>query len=561
MSDFIYKNVDRNNCFYEYFLRTKILDIKGNIPENELIERISHLANFAWRNHSGFFSDGRIENILFSYGKNLETCVDRGKIDKQLAGLLPDDKNDYSIIHVATKLFGVGGHTRALYQFIKRHEGGRQLLILTGQSKQNVPEWFREGIENVKLLSLDSIGSTFERAYILRHLANRAKHVVLYHHPDDVVPVIALSHNTRPPVILLDHAHSWFWLGASIIDMVLAPSEFHKKFTLAKRPLKNVIYFPFTQLEDLDGGFSPDDKLAAKKQLGLNPATLCMMTIGTTEKFVPNAHYNFYTTAKKIIKRFDTVELFVIGVQENSAIREKYNLHSTRIHFLGFVDDPTDYYKAADICLDALPQPSLGGTIYAALIGLACPMFKYGASNVFNGKNLFTSSLYGRYVGMVNSEAEYLDKLEFLADNHLIRIGIAEEIRSEYLAISTKESLAKTVKETLSSAKFLKHTPLPIPDGKYFRDADSAEIADAGFVQNLHGTFMHFDRYLTLWDKLTFLTKLLISPCYSRDVIKLVVTILRNRMKLSGFFFSRPGGFYGSTDCILSPPISPHSGK
>ncbi len=559
MSVYSFNNLCRNNCFYDYFINKKILDIAGELPEKDLIERISFLANFAWRNHPGYYSDGRIENILFNYGMHLESHCDRVKTEAQTAGLFSGEK-EYSIIHVATKLFEVGGHTRALYQFIKRHEDNRQLVVLTGQNLQNVPRWFTEGIESVPIISLNSIESLFERAGVLRQLAGMAACVVLYHHPDDPVPVIALSHDTKPPVLLLNHAHSWFWLGASIIDMVLAPSEFHARFTLATRPLKNVSYFPFTQLDDLDTGFGHKDKRGAKQKLGMNPDAICVMTIGTPEKFIPNAGYNFYRTAQKIVERFDTVELFVIGVSENSELRKQYGISSQKIHFLGFVDDPTDYYRASDICLDALPQPSLGGTIYAALIGLACPVFKYGASNVFNGKNFFTASLYRRYIGTVNNELEYLDTLGFLIDNPELRIRIAEEIRDEYIRISTKESLAKTVKDTLHAARFLKHEPHGIPTGNYYCDSDSAEIADSGFVQNIHTTLHHFDRYLTRWDKVVILTRLLMLSEHSREVVLLVMTMLKNKLKSFGFYFSK-GGCYGANDRILPPPIPSHPGK
>lgn len=285
------------------------------------------------------------------------------------------------------------------------------------------------------------------------------------------------------------------------------------------------------------------------------------MTIGTLEKFIPNDQYNFYRTARKIMRRFDDVDLYVIGISENEELRNKYQLDAERVHLLGYIDDPTAYYKAADICLDALPQPSLGGTIYAALIGLACPLFKYGNSHVFNGMNLFTAALYRQHVGAVHSEQQYLEKLAFLIANPAIRISIASEIRAEYSAVSSKERLAATIKEALRDAQELRHQPHAIPDGFYFRDADSAEIADAGCCTAINDRMMPFDAYLGIRDKLAILAGLLLKPACVGAVLSFAGQALLRKVKarISSRGFSRR--LYGTRDCIVSAPVSPHSGK
>ena len=51
------------------------------------------------------------------------------------------------------------------------------------------------------------------RAFILRYISGFFQKVILYHHPYDVVPIMAFSHDKGPPVIIENHAHSWFWLA------------------------------------------------------------------------------------------------------------------------------------------------------------------------------------------------------------------------------------------------------------------------------------------------------------------------------------------------------------
>jgi hypothetical protein len=198
---------------------------------------------------------------------------------------------------------------------------------------------------------------------------------------------------------------------------------------------------------------------------------------------------------------------------------------------MGFLSDPSEYYKAADICLEALPQPSIGATGYAALIGMACPLLKYGAGNVFNTKNFWEPKLYDKYIGNMRDEREYLEKLEFLINNPKVRIEIAEEIREEYLRAFSKDVLAKNIKEVLDLVNNMKHAPRQIPDGFFFYDADSAEIAETSSLQDLYSITRHFKSYLTIKDRIAIISSLSIKFIYFIDILKLTLTLLKNRVK------------------------------
>lgn len=532
--DSVFRNIERNKIFYEFFLQRKILEEVNKISEVELLGRIVFLGRFAWRNHAGYYTDGRLENILFDYGKGLENYIDLAKVESLIGGV-SSPEGPYSTVHVATELGAVGGHTRVLWQLLKRHKECHQVLILTGQSVEDVPDWFVEDIGDVKILSLNSIKSLFERAYALRNLSMNSKRIILHHHPDDGVPVIAFAHDNCPPVLLLNHAHSWFWFGSSVADMVLALSGFHQDFTLKTRPVERTYCLICTQLDDVVGSFTPDDKLDAKVKLNIDPETICIITIGTPEKFVPNTKYNFYKTSKKIVEMYDNVQLYVIGVDDSQNIREKYDIKTNRIHFLGFVNDPSDYYRAADICLDALPQPSFGGTSYAALVGLACPLFKYGVANVFDLRNLVEAKLYDKYIGTVADEKAYLDKLGFLIKNPDIRWQIAEEIKDFYLFISSDDAFAKSYGQLMNISSNLKHSPRKIPSGIYFDDLNSVEIADTSFVQNLSDAFSYFARYLNRKDKIDIFLRFFIKPMHFFDVLKVGVGWLLKKTKTRYF--------------------------
>lgn len=505
-----WKILYRNKVFYDYFLEKKILQARPSLSEEELLARIEFLVRFSSRNHPGYYSDGRLENILLELGRGLAERIPAATARRLEQGIGLTDE-PVAVLHVATRVWEAGGHTRIIHQFLKRHQGGKQLLLLTEQDAAEVPAWLVEENPEVTILSLAGIASPFERAHLLRKLAGRCHCVLLHHHPGDVVPVLAFAEPGLPSVAVDNHAHSWLWLGASVTDLVLCLSRFHTRFTARVRPVANCQWFPFTQIEDLEPEFDLQEKEAARRRLGVAPGRTCLIAIGTAEKFVPNSGYDFYRTAGKIMDKFPEVELHIVGIDDSVEVRKRYRLPE-RVRFAGVVADPGDYYRAADICLDALPQPSLGGTTYATLAGLACPLFKYGEVNMFYGLNLIDGKLYRKHVGDLRDESEFLEKLGVLIADPGLRLSIARDIREEYLEQYSRERLAGSIASALSRAATLTHAPRPIPDGPFFGDADSAEIAETSGLQELEAVFSHFSTYLDLREKMAVLLQLARIP-------------------------------------------------
>ncbi|MDD2944096.1 MAG: hypothetical protein PHC51_14160, partial [bacterium] len=340
------------------------------------------------------------------------------------------------------------------------------------------------------------------------------------------------------PVLIENHAHSWFWLGPSIADMVYSHTAFHRDFTLKTRPVSRSVYLQGIQIDDLVNEFDYTDKVKAREKLGLTPDTVCLITIGIAEKFIPNAQYDFFKTAGKILEKFKNVELFVIGIAESQRLRSKYNLHTGRIHFVGVVSDPSDYYKAADICMDALPQPSLGATLYATLIGMACPLFKYGAGTIFNTRKFLEARLYDRYIGDTDSESELLGRLEMLINNPELTVAIAKEIRDSYIESHSHEAFIANITALIDTAGKMTHTPGRIPEGVYHSDRDSAEIADICPLQDLAGMFNYFGDYFDVKDKIAILAVLSSRCMYGIDIVTFAGTALKNKVQKLGVFFN-----------------------
>jgi hypothetical protein len=293
-----------------------------------------------------------------------------------------------------------------------------------------------------------------------------------------------------------------------------------------------------SQIDNLGTTCDQKEKTRSKQKLGIDPNTICIIAIGTAEKFQPNANYNFYKTAGKIVRRFRNVKLYVIGVPESSYLRDKYNLNAETIHLVGDVTDPIEYYKAADISLDVLPTPSLGAIWISVVMGMCCPLLKYGITNVFNSNNVIESKLYEKFIGSLRNEKEYLKKLEFLISNPNIRFEIAKEIREHAIKTYSDDIITKHIEEMLDLANDIKHMPRMIPDGVYRYDNDSAEIASASLSQDLYSKNRYFQKYLNVRDEITIMLSLSTKFIYVIDVLKLALTILKNRItKLYSILF------------------------
>lgn len=95
----LYRNLDRNNFFYNYFLQNKIVDSRERLSDEELTDRIMQLARFAWRNHPGYYHDGRIENVLFEFGVKLDSYPGSDEVEYERNSLLQEHK-EISILHL-----------------------------------------------------------------------------------------------------------------------------------------------------------------------------------------------------------------------------------------------------------------------------------------------------------------------------------------------------------------------------------------------------------------------------------------------------------------------------
>lgn len=162
---------------------------------------------------------------------------------------------------------------------------------------------------------------------------------------------------------------------------------------------------------------------------------------------------------------------------------------------------------------------------------MACPLFKYGAGNIFNSRKFLEARLYDEFIGDTHDESEFLDRLGMLINNPNLSVAIAKEIRDTYIDSHSNEAFIANVTAMIDTAGTITHKPGRIPDGVYHGDCDSAEIADICPLQDLTGVFNYFGDYLDIKDKIAILALLSARLVYGIDIAKFAGISLRNKVQ------------------------------
>ncbi len=476
--------LERNRSLFHH-VKSKIdfssHDARAVTNNLKLIEK---LGRFAWRNHPGIFYDADIETLLLRYGKELEKTVDVAAIANHLNKVI-DQRKEFNTLHIATEIGSAGGHTRVINQMIRRSKEENQGFVLTGSDVSGVPEWFGKQIAPfAEIHSLLKYGSLLERATALRLLSSRFKRVIVYSHPYDVVPTLAFSNENQVPVAFENHAHSWFWYGMSVADLVFCHTEYHTEFTKKYRRAENCFHLPFTQFDDLTDLPGAERKKQAKTLLGLDSSRKVVLTVATREKYIPNGRYNYFDVITNLADQHPDTDFFIVGLNPGDPlVLPTKNIN--RIHVCGYVTDLTTHYLAADICLEAMPQPSLGVQEIAPIIGLCCPFPKFGDSKVFRSHVLDGFGHYGKYFSKPMSERVFYERMSsFLRDPNLC-LSVAEEIRADYQKNRSGEMLFRKINEMYTLLGAGSHKPKELISSPLFEDEENIEIAENSEVQNL----------------------------------------------------------------------------
>ena len=443
-----------NSSTYEWLVReARLLPRLG--PRQDPLARLASAAAFAATFHPGRFADGNVENVVFAHGAQLD-----GSRSQWQAGQTRTrpGRTLRRVLHVASHVRGVGGHSRMLHRWVSNDPGSSHSLAVLDQRDIAVPRWLIEAVEGSGGCAtvLPASWQTEQRASWLRNAAtNSADLVVLHHDGDDVIPVIALASPECAPVATLNHADHQFWLGSTVSDVVIDLRSVSCAHTKSRRfaACNTVLPIP---LKDPSGGVT---RAEARRALRIAEDCSVLISVARAEKLRPCGRYDFINTVGRILDRHADARMYVVGESLAGIRPHLRGSPHDRIHFVGSIEDPSLYFAAADIYLEPFPFGTQTALLEAALCGVAvvsayAPLFSLLVAHDDAVEDLIPTP---------ESEEAYISRVGLLLRQPDARMYLGQELQRRLTLTHVGDGWRDRLASVYSLTDGLVHQPRQIP--------------------------------------------------------------------------------------------------
>ena len=472
-----------NNLVYRSII-SNFINFSHFHPETSLAS-IQLVAEFAENHHPGCFADGAIENRALELGSDLERHHrDVTPLDIDLTGSEIRQSAARTILHIATSVIAIAGHTRTIRNWVENDPSSSHSLLLINQTTPRIPEWLIDPIRSSGglLIRLPEKAPLLAKALWVREIArSQADLVVLHHSGQDIVPTVAFAIEDCPPVAILNHADHIFWLGSSVADIIINQRSIGSRMSEQRRFVRRntTLLIPLSQ---------PSNAISrelVRERLGIPPDQIVLLSVGRAVKYQPSATHDFFATTRKILERHPEAHLYIIGVSETEAVRYQRGPTHPRVHPMGGVEDPSAYRAAADIYLEGFPFGSQTALLEAALVGIPtvaalAPPLELVVTNDDAIADLITNP---------TDEDEYIDSVSELVGDAERRRSLGSALRDRVLAQHTGEGWRRRLHGVYAEAGSLKHEPRPIPCSQYVAsETDRALSAWQAFLSGGGGS-------------------------------------------------------------------------
>ena len=425
------------------------------VTNDDVLGWASAAARFAMVFHPGRFADGAIENRALEIGNGLRSAAAGQRSQRQRNEVTGGRRR---VLHVATHVAGVGGHTRMLYHWVRSDLSSRHSILVTAQGSVPVPNWLAEAVPagGGAMTVLPETMPMSHKAVMLRSLAmDQADLVVLHHNGCDPVPTAAFATADCPPVALLNLADHQFWLGSSVADLVVSLRTTGALHAEQRRYVPRGAVLPIP----LGASGATWTRKSARQALGIPDHQVVLLSIGRGEKYRPCGPYDFVATTNKILAREQSARAYVVGDTAAGIAPHLRCKPHDRLHFVGSLDDPSRYRAAADVYLESFPFGSNTALLEAAACGLPvvpayAPLFQLLVAG--------NDSLDGALPNPATEE-EYVERVRTLIRLPALRYEFGESLRRKVLGQHVGAGWLEHLASLYERTDRLTHAPRSIP--------------------------------------------------------------------------------------------------
>lgn len=516
------------------FAYETLLEVLDNSYNNHTQGRnlavISFLANFAWHMHPGLFCDVRLDNWALQIGKKIweSDCA------KHIYEYTAQRTAKKRVVHVATETYNVGGHTRLLLNLVVNDKNSVHSLVLTQQASADVPAWLINEIKKSggNIISLVSLSLVDRVKALQTQLSHQADKIFYHIHPDDSVAIAALAAYPRPQVMAINHADHVFWLGSSLVDIVVCYRTWSLGFSERYRHARKVVLLP-TPINPASTVI--DFKRKARKILSIKEEQVLIITVASLLKFKPSGDYHYYNTIRKILDKNPNVLIKIVGVSKNDNLQKIGFAHHDRLELLGVMPNPQLYYEAADIYLDSMPFSSFTSLFEAMYFG-SFPILQF---NPVNAMSIENEPGIARIVRHSQSEGEQLLAIQKAIDDADYRREISKEgsslIRNNYVGAGWNSYLTKLYEESSEFVNSINYSTAENCIGFNQDNIDAADLAYSFYGKPFNvimpGVWKCVDN-LTLTEIIDIYSRLKKSKCIADFMpLKSLGALIRYKLK------------------------------
>jgi len=458
-----------NNKYFK-----KSLEIVKTLYNKKLYEdcinKIEKSAEFAWFNFSGYYRSNYLENILNKIGSEIIYSKDK---------IISKSKNqDFEILHISSELSSTGGHSKLLFNWIDNDTDSKHTIVSTRQTVNDLNNIIKNNIKSTESVNLFSVysDSKIDSAKELNQLLFKGYDLIILHtHPDDVIINLVLSNpNLEIPVYMVNHADHVFWLGASVIDVLLQIRESNIKVDTIRRQISQQFFLPIP-IENQE-----------IKNIDEDSEIINILSTGSYYKYLPNEEYNFLEEMFKIASRYDNVKINIVGISSDSDYALKYTHDRIIYHGLLSHEMLNEIENKSDIYIEGFPMPSFTALLKPALKKIPFQLH-YNASEVFS---LFIDS-ENDYIIYPKNVEDWRSNIYQLIEDKSYRCNVTENqyryVKDRYELIHWKNKIY----QLYLNSKKLSHQINKFNDDVFLdgRNEEIVSILDHGGLQIKHFGF------------------------------------------------------------------------
>ncbi len=336
--------------------------IKEQIVEDEKLALIELIGRLYSEYTTGIYSSRYLEDIISKFSNSIQFVPSR-------------ESNRKKALIVMTTSASTGGHTAAVNNWA-RWDGAREYsLVLTEQSKRDVPGFLIETISESGGQVIEVDGRNYlDKAANLLEISQDYGFVLLFTHMYDVIPVIAYSHsNCAIPVLFYHHADFRFTFGLSVADEVLCMNEYDMERMVrvygVEKEICTVIRVPGSSVieQAQREPLKDEERHSARKKNNIPDETKVIISMGDDYKYESIQGYEFDKFVINLIHECEKeTRFYIIGADKNSVKwQEMERLTDGRAKALGRlpIEMATEMISAADLFIASFPMRASGVSI------------------------------------------------------------------------------------------------------------------------------------------------------------------------------------------------------